>query len=145
MNTGSTCTEVETQTVAIISVPSRPTGVTTTIVGVTTTAAADNIDISKYLDLKKESNLTLKLQRKNHNKVFSLAWQQSTEALRAKIKSHKDYTTTKELQNGIRLLEIIKLICFNIGEEKFVPQKVHESKSALYALCLLYTSPSPRD
>jgi hypothetical protein len=29
---------------------------------------------------------------------------------------------------------VIKLICFNIEDEKYAPQKVHETKAALYAL-----------
>jgi hypothetical protein len=32
------------------------------------------------------------------------------------------------------LLRIIKLICFNIEDEKYVPQKVNETKEAFYAL-----------
>jgi hypothetical protein len=31
-------------------------------------------------------------------------------------------------------LRVIKLICFNIEDEKYVPQKVHERKTAFYNL-----------
>jgi hypothetical protein len=29
---------------------------------------------------------------------------------------------------------VIQLICFNIEDEKYVPQKVHDTKAAFYAL-----------
>ena len=34
--------------------------------------------------------------------------------------------------NGIDLLRVITLIYFNIEEEKYVPQKVHEVKAAFH-------------
>jgi hypothetical protein len=52
----------------------------------------------------------------------------------AKIKAHRDYQVIKEAPNGIELLRVIKLICFNIEDEKYAPQKVHETKAAFYAL-----------
>ena len=54
--------------------------------------------------------------------------------MHAKIKAHRDYTTIEQALNGIDLLRVIKLICFNIEDEKYVPQKVHETKAAFYAL-----------
>jgi hypothetical protein len=42
--------------------------------------------------------------------------------------------TVEEELNGIELLRVIKLICFNIEDEKYAPQKVHDTKAAFYAL-----------
>jgi hypothetical protein len=54
--------------------------------------------------------------------------------MHAKVKAHRDYHAIEQALNGIDLLRIIKLICFNIEDEKYVPQKVHETKEAFYAL-----------
>jgi hypothetical protein len=54
--------------------------------------------------------------------------------MHAKIKAHRDYQVIEEELNGIELLRVIKLICFNIEDEKCAPQKVHETKAAFYAL-----------
>jgi hypothetical protein len=48
--------------------------------------------------------------------------------------AHPDYQVIGEELNGIELLRVIKLICFNIEDEKYAPQKVNETKDALYAL-----------
>ena len=44
------------------------------------------------------------------------------------------YQVISKALNGIDLLKVIKLICFNIEDEKYIPQKVCEVKQALYAL-----------
>jgi hypothetical protein len=54
--------------------------------------------------------------------------------MHAELKSHRDYRTIEQALNGIDLLRVIQLICFNIEDEKYASQKVHETKSALYAL-----------
>ena len=54
--------------------------------------------------------------------------------MHAKIKAHREYQTIEHTLNGIDLLRVIKLICFNIEDEKYVPQKVHETKAAFYKL-----------
>jgi hypothetical protein len=54
--------------------------------------------------------------------------------MNAKIKAHRDYPVIEEELNGIELLRVIKLICFNIEYEKYAPHKVHETKAAFYAL-----------
>jgi hypothetical protein len=54
--------------------------------------------------------------------------------MHAKIKAHRDYQVIEEALNGIKLLRVIKLICFNIEDEKYAPQKVYETKAAFYAL-----------
>jgi hypothetical protein len=54
--------------------------------------------------------------------------------MHAKIEAHRDYQVIEEELNGIDLLRVIKLICFNIEDDKYAPQKVHETKAAFYAL-----------
>jgi hypothetical protein len=73
-------------------------------------------------------------QKENLNKVYSLVWQQCTESMHAKIMANRDYKEIENALDGIRLLKVIKLICFNIEEDKYAPQKVHEVKAAFYAL-----------
>jgi hypothetical protein len=54
--------------------------------------------------------------------------------MHAKIKAHCDYQAIEEELNVIELLRVIKLIYFNIEDEKYAPQKVHDTKAAFYAL-----------
>ena len=54
--------------------------------------------------------------------------------MHAKMKSHPNYQAIKLMLNGNDLLRVIKLFCFNIEDEKYIPQKVYEVKVALYAL-----------
>jgi hypothetical protein len=54
--------------------------------------------------------------------------------MHANIKAHRDYQIIEEALNGIELFRIIKMICFNIEDEKYAPQKLHETKAAFYAL-----------
>jgi hypothetical protein len=54
--------------------------------------------------------------------------------MHAKMKAHRDYKTNEQALDGINLLRVIKLICFNIENKKYVPQKVYETKAAFYAL-----------
>ena len=63
-------------------------------------------------------------------KEISLVWQQCTKSMHAKTKSNRGYHQAIELGlDGIHLLRVIKLICFNIEDE---PQKAHEAKVAFY-------------
>jgi hypothetical protein len=54
--------------------------------------------------------------------------------MHAKIKAHREYQVIEEDLNGIELLRVITLICFNIEDGKCAPQKVHDTKAAFYAL-----------
>jgi hypothetical protein len=118
---GVTRTEVMTQAAVIIPMPARPKG-------------TDVLDISDYQSAKKIVDYQVQHQTENRQKVFSLVWQQCTESMHAKIKAHRDYKAIEQALDGIDLLRMIKLICFNIEDEKYVPQKVHETKAAFYAL-----------
>ena len=54
--------------------------------------------------------------------------------MQAKIKNHRDHMAIEQALDGIELLRVIKLICFNIEDEKYIPQKAHETKVAFYNL-----------
>jgi hypothetical protein len=131
---GISRTEVVTQGVYLIPMPPRPVGTTVTVDGVITTTPPDALDISDYQSAKKTVDYQIQNQLENRQKLFSLVWQQCTEPMQAKIKAHRDYQSIEQTLNGIELLRIIKLICFNIEDEKYVPQKVHETKAAFYHL-----------
>jgi hypothetical protein len=131
---GVTRTEVMTQTPINIPLPTRPASTTTIVDGTVTITPPDVLDISDYQSAKKIVDYKLQHQTENRQKVFSLVWQQCTESMHAKIKAHRDYKTIEQALDGIDLLRVIKLICFNIEDEKYVPQKVHETKAAFYAL-----------
>ena len=135
-NGGNTRTEVMTQASVPVTAPVRPTAtiVTDDEGNAISSTPLDALDISDYQSEKKLCDYQILNQNENRNKVYSLVWPQCTESMHAKIKSHKDYLTIESSLNGIELLKIIKLICFNIEDEKYVPLKVHEAKAAFYAL-----------
>jgi hypothetical protein len=132
---GVTRTEVITQQAVVIPMPSRPVATSTTAAdGTVTTSPPDALDISDCQSKKKIADYQIQNQIENRQKISSLAWQQCTESMHAKIKAHRNYKTIEQALNGIDLLRIIKLICFDIEDEKYIPQKVYETKSAFYAL-----------
>jgi hypothetical protein len=94
----------------------------------------DAVDISDHQSEKKTADYQIQHQAENRQKVFSLVWQQCTESMHAKIKAHREHQSVETILDGIYLLRVIKLTCFDIEDEKHVPQKAHESKAAFYAL-----------
>jgi hypothetical protein len=137
MGGGTTRKEVITQTVVVIKLPDKPKGAAiyesdgSTIKGY---EDADKFDVIDYTSAKKLADAQIEVQKNNHHKVYSLVWEHCTESMHAKIKSHRDFPDIEDGQHGIKLLRVIKLICFNIEDEKYAPQKVHEAKAAFYAL-----------
>ena len=132
---GISRTEVMKQGVVVIPMPTRPVGTTVTDSNnVVTRTPPDLLDISDYQSEKKTVDYQILHQLENRQKIFSLVWQQCTESMQAKIKAHREYKTIELDLNGIELLRVIKLICFNIEDEKYIPQKVHETKAAFYRL-----------
>jgi hypothetical protein len=127
--------EVMNQKVFIVPPPVRPAGTSTTDEnGVVTQTPPDAMDISDYQGIKKIYDYETLHQKENRQKVFSLVWQQCTESMHAKIKAHRDYIQIETDVNGIDLLRVIKLISFNIEDEKYGPVKAHEVKAAYYHL-----------
>jgi hypothetical protein len=129
---GVSRTKVMTQGVFIIPLPTRPVGTRTTAAdGVVTTTLPDALDISDCQSAKKTVICQMQNQLENRQKSFSLVWQQCTEPMHAKIKAHRDCQAVGRALNGIKLLLVIKLTCFNTEDEKkCVPQKVHVTKTA---------------
>jgi hypothetical protein len=114
---GITRTEVMTQTKVIIPMPMRPQATIILASDGTTEVSRtppDSLDISDYQSAKKLIDYQILNQVENHHKVYSLVWQQCTDNMHAKIKSHCDYPVIEQELNGIDLLRVIKLICFNI-------------------------------
>jgi hypothetical protein len=132
---GITRTEVMTQTAVIIPMPTRPVSRSATEAdGTITIVSPDALDIRDYQSAKKIVDYQAQNQADNHQKVFSIVWQQCSESMHAKIKAHCDYQMIEQALNGIDLLRVISLICFNIEDEKYAPQKSLETKTAFYAL-----------
>jgi hypothetical protein len=52
--------------------------------------------------------------------------------MKAKVRSHHDFVAIKLALDGIKLLQVIKLICYNIEDDKFGPLTAHQSKKAYY-------------
>ena len=59
-------------------------------------------------------------------KLYSLVLGQCTDALVARIEAHSKYTAASVVRDGIELLAIIKSICFNFQDQKYVPQSIYE-------------------
>jgi hypothetical protein len=129
---GVSRTEVITQSMVTIPMPTRPTGTSTTTAdaGVAIVAPPDALDISDCQSAKKIVDCQVQHQTGNRQKLFSLVWQQCAESMHAKIKAHREHQIIEQDLNGIELLRIIKLMCFNIEDEKCIPQKAHEAKAA---------------
>ena len=94
----------------------------------------DSLDVIDYSAAKKAIDLELLNQKENHQTIYGLVRQHCTEPVKTKVKSHSGYAAVEASLNGIDLLKIIKLICFDIEDEKYIPQKVHESKESFYML-----------
>ena len=125
---GITRTEVMAQEHATISLPIQPTATTVTVGTTTTTQPLDVMDISNYQSEKKIADYKIQSQVENWQKIFSLVWQQCTEAMHAKVKAHRECKAIKLALDGIELLRIIKPICFNIEDEKYARRKSMKQK-----------------
>lgn len=66
--------------------------------------------------------------------LYSLVIGQCSEAMMARIDNHKDYAQVLADRNSIGLLVIIKSICFNFHDQKYVPQSIHEAKVRFYTI-----------
>jgi hypothetical protein len=91
---GITRTEVMTHTMVIIPMPVRPQATIVFAADGTTEVSRtppDSLDVSDYQSAKKLVDYQVLNQNENRHKVYSLVWQQCTESMHAKIKSHRDY------------------------------------------------------
>jgi hypothetical protein len=67
-------------------------------------------------------------------KLYSLVLGQCMDALVARVKAHSKYAMASLARDGIKLLTIIKSICFNFQDQKYVPQSIYESKKRWYKI-----------
>ncbi len=132
---GITKTEVETQEVILIKEPEEPKNTTTIgVTGIEITVLPTQIAIQRYFNRVKEYDAMVRHQTNNHHKVYCLAWQQCTKQLRQVLEAQKKFESVNRNSEGIELLKMIKLACFKIEEQTFIPQKVVEAKTAFYRL-----------
>jgi hypothetical protein len=67
-------------------------------------------------------------------KLYSLVLGQCTDALVARVEAHNKYAMASAARDGIELLSIIKSICFNFQDQKYVPQSIYKSKKRWYKI-----------
>jgi hypothetical protein len=71
---------------------------------------------------------------KQTQQLYALVIGQCTDALVARVEAHPKFATVADNRDGIALLIIIKSICFNFQDQKYVPQSVFETKRRFYSL-----------
>jgi hypothetical protein len=67
-------------------------------------------------------------------KLYSLVLGQCTDALVARVEAHSKHAMTSAARDGIKLLAIIKSICFNFQDQKYVRQSIYESEKRWYKI-----------
>ena len=82
--------------------------------------------VTEVLDMEEE----IELQVEN---LYFLVLGQCTEALKARDEAHPDFSMVSDVLNGVTLLSIIKAICFNFQEQKFIAQSVIETTCRFYS------------
>ncbi len=90
---GISRTEVMTQGVCVIPLPTRPVATVTISGDIATAAPPDALDIGDYQSEKKTVEHQIQNQLENRQKLFSLVWQQCTKPMHAKIKAHREHQT----------------------------------------------------
>ena len=66
--------------------------------------------------------------------MYSLVIGQYTDAIIAQVEVHKHYSLVAYERHGINLLQIIKSICFDFQDKKYVAQSIHQAKKRFYAI-----------
>lgn len=71
----------------------------------------------------------------NHiQQLYALVYGQCSEAMLARVEAHPEFGDVSGRRNGIELLQIIRGICFNFQDQKYVPQSIYEGKLRLHNL-----------
>ena len=65
---------------------------------------------------------------------YAIVWGQCSDALREKIKAHKEYHDAHDKGSVVDLLKIIKTEMFTFQTQKYGPQAMHEAKRRFYML-----------
>ena len=66
--------------------------------------------------------------------MYSLVIGQCTDAMIARVEAHRHYFLVADEQYGIKLLRIIKYICFDFQDQKYVLQSIYQAKQRFYAI-----------
>ena len=110
----------------IVTNPSPPTGCGT--------SAVDTAEKFLWEQEIKESIRDKKELENGVQQLHSLVIGQCSETMMARVDSHTDGKTVIAARDGIGLLKIIKAICFNFHDQKYIPQSIHEAKQRFYSI-----------
>jgi hypothetical protein len=69
----------------------------------------------------------------NIQKAYHLIIGQCTDLLQSKLKQQAQWSDISQNQDGIALITLIKTITFKLGDQKFLPLALYQSKANLYA------------
>ena len=123
---GIMATAVDKLTDPVIPMPGRPNGY-----GTDACDPGDKLDYEiDRKEAKKKSSEIGELKQKLYAHVLG----QCTEGLKAKIEAHNDWKAILTSRNGVALLKIIKGICFDFQDQKYLPQSILEAKSRLFGI-----------
>jgi hypothetical protein len=68
------------------------------------------------------------------SRAYAIVWGQCSDALREKVKAHKEYKSAHDAGNVIELLKVIKTEMFTFQTQKYGPQALHEAKRRFYMM-----------
>jgi hypothetical protein len=63
------------------------------------------------------------------SRAYAIVWGQCSDALREKVKAHKDFKKAHEGPSVVALLKVIKTEMFTFQTQKYGPQALHEAKN----------------
>jgi len=123
---GTMAMTAEKLTPPVIAVPPTPSGC-----GTDQCSATDKcvwkLEAKEAIQDKKEVKMLVK-------KLHALVLGQCMELLASRVTQHQDWATVNRDMDGIGLLKIIKSICYNFEDQKYVPQSIHEASNRFFNL-----------
>jgi len=94
----------------------------------------DHADTFPWKQEVKEAIRDKRDLRRGIGQLCSLVMGQHSEAMIARVHNHKDYSKFLAGRDGIGQLDVIKSICFNFHDQKYVPQSIHDAKVRFYTM-----------
>ena len=61
-------------------------------------------------------------------KLYALVLGQCTDSMVVRVDAHSNYEQAAEDRDGLALLRIVKSICLNLQDQKYVTQSIYEAK-----------------
>ena len=119
-NGGAMMKSVETLEIPKVRMPPAPEGYGT-----------DQVDASdRYVwELKMKEVIRNKQMIANQiQQIYALVLGQCTDSIVVRVDAHSNYEQSAEDRDGLALLRIIKSICFNFQDQKYVPKSIYEAK-----------------